>query len=97
MLLHHALPCARIAVLEREALGVGAVGEQYRILAVFDGAEYVGAHLQAVIHRDRHVPIDAHAVAGLAAFSHSYSLPERGYFSSPRKRGEVKEKAAFIV
>jgi hypothetical protein len=67
MLFRHALPRARIAVLEGEALGVGAVAQDHRIAAVLDGTENIGAQHQAVVHRDRHVPIDAHAVAGLAA------------------------------
>ena len=67
MLLGHALPRARIAVLEGEALGVGAVGQDHRIAAVLDRAEHVGAQHEAVVHRDRHVPVDAHAVAHLAA------------------------------
>ncbi len=36
-------------------------------MAFGDRAKHVGAQHEAVIHRDRHVPIDAHAVARLAA------------------------------
>ena len=67
MLFRHALPRARITVLEGEALGVRAVAQDHRIAAFLDRAEHIGAQHQAVVHRDRHVPIDAHAVARLAA------------------------------
>ena len=74
MLFHHALPRARIAVLEREAFGVGAVGEDDRMPVLLDGPEHVGAQHEAVVHRDRHVPVDAHAVAGFTALGHDSSL-----------------------
>ena len=67
MLFRHALPGARIAVLESKSLGVRPVAQDHRIAAGGDRAEHVGAQHQAVIHRDRHVPIDAHAVARFAA------------------------------
>ena len=67
MLFRHALPGARIAVLEGKPLGVGAVAQDHRIAAFGDRAKHVGAQNKAVVHGDRHVPIDAHAVAGLAA------------------------------
>ena len=67
MLFRHALPGAGVAVLEGEALGVGAVAQDHRIAALGDGAKHIGAQHEAVIHRDRHVPVDAHAVAALAA------------------------------
>ena len=67
MLFRHALPRARIAVLEGKPLGVGAVGQDHRIAAFGEGPEHVGAQNKAVVHGDRHVPIDAHAVAGFAA------------------------------
>ena len=79
MLVGHALPGARIAVLEGEVLGVGAVGEQHRIAAVLHRAVDVGAHDQAVVHGDRHVEVDAHAVADFGAFferGHGVFLPD---------------------
>ena len=65
MLLRHALPCARIAVLEGEALGVWPVAEDDGILSVFHRAKDVGAQHQPVVHCDRNIPIDPHAVADL--------------------------------
>src|SRR5262245_52592398 len=71
----HALPCARIAVLEREALGIGTVAQDHRVTAVLHRAKDVGAQHQAVVHPDRDVPIDAHAVAHLAAMLVGLALP----------------------
>src|ERR1700674_4288326 len=63
MLRHHPFPRARIAVLKGEALGIGAVAEDHWIAAVLDRAKDVGPQHQPVIHLDRNVPVDAHAVA----------------------------------
>src|SRR6185312_14369407 len=49
MLFRHALPRAWVAVLEREVLGVWAVTQNNGV--------------QAVVHRDRYVPINPHTVA----------------------------------
>ncbi len=67
VLLGHALPGARIAVLEGKTFGVGAVGEDHRVASVLDGAEHIGAQHEAVVHLDRDVPFDAHVVAHLGA------------------------------
>src|SRR5215468_11756998 len=71
----HALPRARIAVLEREALGIGTVAQDHRIAAVLHRAKDVGAQHQTVVHLDRDVPVDAHAVAHLAAMLEGLALP----------------------
>src|SRR4029434_8029316 len=63
MLLRHALPCARIAVLKRKILRVGTVGQNDRKLSIFHGAKDIGAEHQPIVHRDRHIPVDPHAVA----------------------------------
>src|ERR1044072_4629611 len=70
MLFHHALPRARIAVLEREAFCVGAVGQDDGMFALFERAENIRAHHEAVVHRDRHIPVDAQAVAGFGSLAH---------------------------
>ena len=67
MLLGHALPCAGIAILEGKPLGIGTVAEDHRIAAILRRAEDIGAQHQAVVHRDRDIPVDAHAVADFAA------------------------------
>ncbi len=72
MLRHHALPGARVAVLEGKALRVRAVAEDHRVTTVRRRPENVGAQDEAVVHRDRHVPIDAHAVADFALLAHRH-------------------------
>ena len=56
-------PVALVAFLERKALGIGAVAQDHRIFAVAERAKHVGAQHHAVVHCDRRVPIDLHAVA----------------------------------
>ena len=67
MFLGHALPRARIAVLEGEALGIGAVAQDHRIAALLHRPKDVGTQHEAIVHLDRDVPVDAHAVAHFAA------------------------------
>ena len=67
VLLDHALPRAGIAFLEGEALGIGAVGEDHGVFPGLHRPKNIGAEHEAVVHLDRHVPIDVHAVAHLAA------------------------------
>src|SRR5262245_30179381 len=71
----HALPLARRAVLEREALGVGTVAQDHRIAPILHRSKDVGAQHQSVVHPDRDVPVDAHAVAHLAAMLVGLALP----------------------
>ncbi len=58
MLRHHALPGARIAVLEREPFRVGAVAQNNRIAARSVGKKDVGAQHQSIVHADGNVPVD---------------------------------------
>ena len=67
MLLRHALPCARIALLKREPLGIGAVAEDHGKFAHLRGSIHIGPQHQPVVHRDRDVPVDMHTVAKSAA------------------------------
>src|SRR6185437_1762689 len=66
MLLGHDLPSRWISLLEGQSLGIGTVAEQHGIAAFLRRAEDIGAQHDAVIHRDRHVPVAAHAVAEFA-------------------------------
>jgi hypothetical protein len=59
----HLVPLRRITFLIREALAIRAVGEDHRETAFARRAEHVGAQHDPVAHRDRDVPVDAHAVA----------------------------------
>src|SRR5262249_51134815 len=72
----HSLPRARIAVLEGKPLGVGAVAQDHRIAAFLDRSEDVGLEHETVVHGDRHVPIDPHAVADFA-FQREHSFLPR--------------------
>ena len=56
-------PLALVALLHRQALGVGPVAQDHRIFAVGDRPEHVGAQHDAVVHLDRGIPIDLHSVA----------------------------------
>src|SRR5215471_2508272 len=67
MLFGHALPRARITVLERKPFGIRAVAQNHRIAALLHGTKYIRSQHQPIVHLDRHVPVDAHAVAHLAA------------------------------
>ena len=51
---------------EGEPLAVGTVAHEGRITARLHGAKDIGAQHDAVVHRDRHVPVDAHAVTDFA-------------------------------
>ena len=62
VLFRHALPRARIAVLECEVLGVGTVAEDDRKFSLVHRAKHVGAQHRSIVHGDRHVKIDPHAV-----------------------------------
>src|SRR3972149_1704915 len=61
------LPLHRVAVLEGEPLGVDAVRQDRRVPPLRDRPEDVGAEDETVVHRDRLVPRDPHAVAILRA------------------------------
>src|SRR5262249_28386176 len=76
MLGRHALPCARIAVLECKPLGVGAVAQDHWIGAVLDRPEHIGLEHKAVVHGDVDIPVDLHPVADFAlASEHRVDLP----------------------
>ena len=64
----HLLPLHGIAVLIREPLPIHAVGEDHRTAQFFaHGAIDVGAQHETVLHLDRLVPCDPHAVADFGA------------------------------
>src|SRR6478752_4967202 len=80
MLFCHPLPGARISVLKCETLRVGSVAENDRILALFHRAKNVGAQHETIVHRDRHVPVDPHAIADLGALLMRRHLLPHGLF-----------------
>ena len=59
----HLLPLHRIAFLKGHALAESAIGQDDRILPVLDRTVDVGTKYIAVLHRNRLVPGDPHAVA----------------------------------
>src|SRR5262249_35767268 len=67
MLLRHALPGARIALLEGQPLGIGAVTQDHRIFAHLRGPVDIRPQHQSIVHRDRDVPVDVHTVTKSAA------------------------------
>ena len=69
MVFDHAFPLLGIEVFEVQPLAVGTVGQDDGILALLDRTIDVAAHDQAVVHLDRHVPVDPHAVADFAHFA----------------------------
>src|SRR5262249_32029128 len=85
---HHAPPRGLVAVLEMEPLAVGAVGHDHRVFAALDRPEDVGTQHDAVLHRDRHVPVDLHPVADFAHFAIGHGcLPPCGTYPSPAGGG----------
>src|SRR5204863_8342206 len=67
-------PRARVAVLEREAVAVGAVAENDRKWPFPLRTVYIRAQHEPVGHLDRNVPIDAHPVGELA-FARGHVVP----------------------
>ncbi|MNC85662.1 hypothetical protein D3C83_12730 [compost metagenome] len=61
----HDFPRGLVAFLECEALAIGAIARERRIAPFGDRPEHVRPQHQTIIHGDRHVPVDAHAVADL--------------------------------
>ena len=61
----HPLPGSLVAVLERQPFAERPVGEDDRVGAIAVRAEHVGAQHDAVVHRDRRIPVDPHSVAHL--------------------------------
>jgi hypothetical protein len=59
----HAPPLIGVKVLEVQPLAVGPIGHDHRILAVAGRPIDVASQNDAVVHGDRHVPIDPHSIA----------------------------------
>src|SRR4051812_30056082 len=70
VLARHPFPRAWVAILEGQPLRIGPIAENDGITAVFDRPKNVRAQHDAIVHCDRHVPIDPHAVADFAFVSH---------------------------
>ena len=59
-------PVGLVALLEGEPFCIGTIAEDDRIAALGRRTEDIRAQNDAVVHRDRRVPIDSHAVANFA-------------------------------
>src|SRR5437879_6413809 len=69
----HSFPLVRITVLEGKPFGVGAVAQNSRVFSVGNRPKDIGAQDEAVIHRNWHVPVNAHAVPYFRAMLHPSS------------------------
>ena len=58
----HLLPGGGIAFLEGETLGIGPIAHNHRKGTASNRAKHVGAQHDAIVHHDRRVPFDQHAV-----------------------------------
>ena len=65
MLRDHLVPAGLVELLEVQPLRVRAVGDDHGILALGDRPIDVAAKHDAIVHRDRYVPVDSHPVANL--------------------------------
>src|SRR5262249_35593110 len=76
LLLFHALPGSLVAVLEVQPLAIRAVAQENRVTSLLHRPEDVATKHQPVVHGDRHVPVDLHAVADFAdlAITHDVLL-----------------------
>ena len=73
------VPLVGIALLKRQALAVWPVAEQDRVGALIVGPEDVSAQLKTVVHDDRNVPINAHAVASITSQARPSVCPSQTF------------------
>ena len=85
-----------IEIVEVQPLAVGAIGQDHRIAARLDRPVDVAAQDGAVVHLDRHVPVDPHAVADFADFPIAHVVSSAALLAGccrnrPRSRGRCPE------
>src|SRR5437879_12853012 len=83
VLFGHALPLVRIAVLKGESFRVRTIGEDDRVISLGDRPKDIGAQDDSVIHRDWHVPFDAHAISYFRPMLHHLNRLIQSIFASP--------------
>ena len=84
MLGDHLVPLRLIGLLEGEPFRVGAVTEERGIASIFDRTVHVRPEHQSVVHRDRNVDVDLHAVADHAlGFQSVLAHSPPSYFAVP--------------
>src|SRR5665647_1003224 len=59
----HAPPLVRVKIIEVQPFAVWSVSHDDRKLAVGDRPVDIAPQYQPIVHRDRHVPIDSHAIS----------------------------------
>src|SRR5262249_52472636 len=74
----HASPLRRVEIVEVQPLAVRPERHDHRIAALGDRPKDVAAQLEAVVHGDRHVPVDPHAVADVAFLAVVHGFPSLG-------------------
>src|SRR5689334_9611461 len=67
VVLDHLLPLVRITLLVGQSLGIHAIGEDDGIAAVLDRTKDVGPQDETIVHLDRLMPRDPHAVTNVRA------------------------------
>src|SRR5213075_2817577 len=79
----HPLPLLAVEIVEVQPLAVRAVGHDDRIAALLDRPVDVAAKNDAVVHLDRHVPVDPHPIADFADFAVAhFHFPRRYRFAT---------------
>lgn len=66
MFADHAFPGRGIPILKGKSLPVRSIRQQRRAGIPIDGTKNISPKNNAIIHQDRHVPVDAHAIANFA-------------------------------
>ncbi len=84
---NHALPGTLVAVLKREALTECAIGENDRVLFVVVWPEYVGPQHDAIVHRNRHVPVNPHPVSDFGCCRFKFLGCQHRFLSSSTANG----------
>jgi hypothetical protein len=65
MLFRHDIPGGLVAILKGEALSIGAITHDDRVLAWLDGPKDIGEKFKAITGGNADIPINTHALAGL--------------------------------
>src|SRR5262249_17992790 len=93
----HPPPLVGVEILEVQPLAVRPVRQDDRERPVVRGTKDVGAQHEPVVHPDRHVPLDAHAVAhDPAGIAHrSVTSHAAGRWTAPGRGGEYRAAMAI--
>jgi hypothetical protein len=70
----HPVPLAFVEILEMQPFAVGPISHDDGIFPLGDRPVDVASQHQAVVHLDRHIPVDPHAIADFALFAVVHEL-----------------------